>query len=118
MRVKERTYKEHYDYDSVKMKYLHQFIAQSAGSKLYFVVSPVWYRMDTTQTSATQPLIEICQREGIPFFDFTNDPKYVGNDTFFKDGTHLNSQGANEFTKDLIRKIKEYEKSHSDKCNS
>lgn len=115
MRVKERTYKEQYDYDPVKKKYLDRFIAQATGSQLYFVVSPLWYKIDTTYTTAAQPLIEICQRESIPFFDFTNDPKYVGNDSFFKDGTHLNIQGANEFTRDLVCKIKEYERSHAQK---
>lgn len=110
LKVKERTYKDQYEYDPVKEKYLHRFIAQSAGSRLYFVISPVWYKIDTTYTSAAQPLIELCQREGIPFIDFTNDPKYVGNDTYFRDGTHLNSQGASEFTRDLIRKIKEIDK--------
>ena len=110
LKVKERTYKDQYEYDPVKEKYLHRFIAQSAGSRLYFVISPVWYKIDTTYTSAAQPLIELCQREGIPFIDSTNDPKYVGSEHYFRAGTHLNSQGASEFTRDLMRKSKEIDK--------
>lgn len=51
---------------------------------------------------------EICQKNNIPFLDFSNNPKYVHNDSLFKDGSHLNEKGANEFTKDLIAEIVHY----------
>ena len=52
------------------------------------------------------PIAQICKERNIPLFDFSNNPKYVHNDEYFKDGTHLNAFGADEFTKDLIKEIK------------
>ena len=113
MKLKERTYKDQFDYDPVKKKYLDRFIAQTTGSQLYFVVSPIWYETPSTHVSANQPLKEICQHNNIPFIDFTNDPKYVHNNDLFKDGTHLNSKGADEFTQDLVCKIIDHERIHT-----
>lgn len=106
MKIKERTIQESYEYDSVKTKYIELFIKESKGAQLYFVKSPMWYASDSTHVSATQWLEEVCRRENIPFVDFSYDPKYVNNNDLFKDGTHLNSKGADEFTRDLIKYIK------------
>ena len=53
-----------------------------------------------------QPIMEICQERDIPFIDFSNNPKYVHQDIYFKDGNHMNERGANEFTKELIGYLK------------
>ncbi len=106
MKIKERKPSESYEYDSVKVKYMNLLIKESKGSQLYFVKSPIWYATDTTHVSATQWIEDVCRRENIPFLDFTCDPKYVNNNDFFKDGTHLNSKGADEFTRDLIKYLK------------
>ena len=90
--------------DSVKLEFVKKFIAAADNSQLYFVVSPVWYGKNSDETA---PIREICQQENIPFIDFSNDPKYVHNNQYFKDGTHLNARGADEFTKDLIKILKE-----------
>lgn len=92
-----------YVYDSLKLDYTQRFIDLAQGSKLYFVVSPIWYGLDSLQF---QPVKEICAEQGIPFIDFSNNPKYVHNDEYFSDGSHLNEMGADEFTKDLIKLIK------------
>lgn len=89
--------------DNVKMEYVNKLIDELDGVKLFFVVSPSWYGMDSVRF---QPIIEICQERDIPFIDFANHPKYVHQDVFFKDGNHLNERGANEFTKDLIGYLK------------
>ena len=49
---------------------------------------------------------EMCNKNNVVFIDFSNDPKYVHQDDYFKDGSHLNEKGADEFTKDLIQIIK------------
>ena len=87
------------DVDKVKLGYINKLIDELDGAKLYFVVSPMWYGMDSVQF---QPIIDICQERNIPFIDFANNPKYVHQDIYFKDGKHMNEQGADEFTKDLI----------------
>ena len=52
------------------------------------------------------PVRNICLQRNIPLIDFSNNPKYVGNNVYFKDGAHLNARGADEFTKDLIHVLK------------
>lgn len=90
--------------DSVKFEYINKLIDELEGSKLYFVVSPRWYGMDSIQF---QPIIDICQERNIPFIDFANNPKYMHQDIYFKNGNHMNGRGADEFTKDLIRYLKD-----------
>ncbi len=89
-----------YKFDSLKIRYINDFIKLSKGAKLVFVISPVWYGMDT---KSFEPLEAICRVNNIPLLDYSNSPKYVHNNQYFKDGTHLNARGANEFTSDLIK---------------
>lgn len=89
-------------FDSLKLDYVNKFIDLAEGAKLYFVVSPIWYGMDSLQI---KPLYEICKKRGIPLIDYSNREKYVHHNEWFKDGTHLNAHGADEFTRDLINEI-------------
>ena len=91
-----------YVFDPLKVYYLERY-AESLDDKIVFCVSPIWYGMDTKQLS---PIIELCKKKGIEFIDFSNNPKYVRNDYYFTDGSHLNSIGADEFTKDLIVELR------------
>lgn len=90
--------------DTLKLSYITKLIDELNGAKLYFVISPSWYGLDSTRF---KPIIDICQQRGITFLDFSNDPKYVHQNLYFKDGNHLNARGADEFTKDLIAYLKE-----------
>lgn len=89
--------------DSLKLNYVEKFIDLAQGSQLFFVSSPIWYGMSPEHLA---PIKEICKRRNVPFIDFSNDPKYVHNNALFKDGKHLNDKGADEFTKDFIRKLR------------
>ena len=89
--------------DSLKIEFIHRYLELAQNSKINFVVSPIWYGMDLEEIA---PIAQICKERNIPLFDFSNNPKYVHNDEYFKDGTHLNAFGADEFTKDLIKEIK------------
>lgn len=92
-----------YQVDSLKIDFLNKFIDKSEGIKLVFVESPLWYGMDTLLLA---PIREICTQRNIPLIDFSNNPKYVGNNKYFKDGSHLNARGADEFTRDLIKVLR------------
>ena len=92
--------------DSVKMKYMKKFVQLAKGSKLIFVKSPIWYEEDSLKMEEVKPFKEWCERRRIPFHDFTNHPKYMHHEEYFKDGKHMNAVGAREFTKDLITLIK------------
>lgn len=88
--------------DSLKLSYITKLIDELDGAKLYFVVSPSWYGIDSMRF---KPIIDICQQRSISFLDFSNDPKYVHQDLYFKDGNHLNARGADEFTRDFLRNM-------------
>mgnify|MGYP002625715939 FL=1 len=90
-------------FDPLKIEYLNKFIDETDSVKLIFTVSPMWYGINPEHLSAIK---DICQQRDIPFVDFSNDPKYVHNNVYFKDGSHLNARGADEFTRDLIRELK------------
>ncbi len=92
-----------HEVDTLKLNYVEKFIDLSRGSRLFFVISPIWYGMKTEEL---KPIRDICQQRGIPIIDFSNDPKYVHNDSLFKDGKHLNQRGAEAFTKDLAHVIR------------
>ena len=89
--------------DSVKLEYINKLIDELEESKLYFVVSPTWYGMDSIQF---KPIMDLCKDRGVPFIDFSNNPKYVHHDEYFKNGSHMNERGADEFTKELIGCLK------------
>lgn len=94
--------KADYVFDELKLDYINKMIDEAESCKIFFVVSPIWYGMDSLQY---QPVKELCDTRGIPFIDFSNNPKYVHCDDFFKDGSHMNEKGADEFTKDLVKML-------------
>lgn len=91
------------DIDDLKLKYIEKFIDISDGSQLFFVASPTWYGLDSLYYSL---IIDICKRKNVSWLNFSNNPKYVHNNAFFKDGMHLNDKGADEFTKDFVRALR------------
>ena len=90
--------------DSLKIKYLNTLIDETDGVRLFFTVSPMWYGIPSQQLS---PIRKICNQHNIPFLDFSNSPKYVHINKYFKDGSHLNSLGADEYSRDLMILIKQ-----------
>jgi hypothetical protein len=92
-------------FDSLKISYIEKMVEESTGTKIVFVVSPYW---NGTDTIPFQPIRDICKEKNIPFLDFSNNPKYVHNNTFFYDGSHLNARGADEYTKDFIIELKKH----------
>ena len=93
-------------YDSQKLTYIEDFVkdVNNRGIVLIFVSSPIWYGMSD---AVFEPLQDICVKNQIPFFDYSNDKNYVHNDLMFKDGNHLNAFGADIFTSMICSKIKE-----------
>ena len=92
-----------YTYDPLKLSYLEKMIDETKNHRLIFVVSPIWYGMDT---SVFEPVKALCRQKGIEFIDFANDTKYVHHDEYFRNGSHMNARGADEFTKDLVKYLK------------
>ena len=98
-----------YEYDSLKFQYWDKFMEQTKDAEVFFVASPMWYGQDTL---AIQPIKDICKARNLCLLDYTNDPKYVHHDEYFMDGFHLNATGADEFTRDLIKDIRQWRLAH------
>jgi hypothetical protein len=92
-------------FDSQKLSYMKTFIreAKERGTQLVFVASPIWYGKDDAQFA---PLKEICNKYDILFYNYSNDTAYVHHNEMFKDGSHLNAYGADEFTKEICAILK------------
>ena len=92
-----------YSFDSLKISYINKLIDDVGKDSIIIAISPRWYGLDTESYA---PVLDICKERNVKFVDFSNNANYVHNDYFFIDGAHLNSRGADNFTKDLIKYIK------------
>ena len=90
-------------FDSLKLDYWKKLIVGRNNCKLIIVISPTWSGMEPKEYL---PLQKMCEENGLPFINFANDLKYLHNVAYFKDGAHLNSRGADEFTRDLMAFLK------------
>ena len=90
--------------DSLKIELIEKLIVdiKKHNAQIIFVASPVWYGKEDVQFDA---LGKICEENGVLFLNYSNSPKYVRNNGYFRDGSHLNARGADEFTKDLIKDL-------------
>ncbi len=93
-----------HEFDTQKIYAIEKLVKERGDARFIFVISPCWYGMDS---ESLKPIKEICQREKVKFYDFGNNPKYVRQNQYFKDGLHLNAKGAEEFSKDLLKYMKD-----------
>lgn len=91
-------------YDSVKIAFLNKMLNLSKETDFVFVVSPIFYEFDTTPLELVK---KMCKEKGAHYIDFSNHPKYNHNVSYFSDGVHMNKRGADEFSRDLVRELKQ-----------
>ena len=101
---KKRSDSEHQRIDSLKLELIEKLVVdiKKHNSQVILVASPVWYGKEDVQFDA---LRKICKENGVLFLNYSNDPKYVRKNRYFRDGSHLNARGADEFTRDLIKDL-------------
>lgn len=95
MRIESKLTQSTPQFDSLKIRYLKNIIDEAGDSRIIFIHSPIWYGLDST---LLQPIKDICKRKNILFLDYSNDSDFVHNNSLFKDGTHLNENGADLFS--------------------
>lgn len=95
-----------YLFDSLKISYFNKMLDEAGSTRFIFVVSPSWGPIDH---ASLKPIIDICHKRSIPFLDFSDSLKYIHQRKYFKDGSHLNAVGADEFTRDLVKSLKTFE---------
>ena len=93
-----------YKIDTLKIFYLEKLIqSASPNTQIVFIYSPSWYGVDNNLLA---PILELCNKYNILFLNYGNNKKYYHNNSYFADGMHMNSKGADEFTKDLIPQLR------------
>ena len=93
-----------YTIDSLKIFYLNQFVKLCKGTKLVFAISPIWNGMSE---KTMEPVIDFCQENKIELWNYANDSNYVHQQDLFCDGSHLSPEGADKFTLDIVKQIRE-----------
>lgn len=88
--------------DSLKLSYIRTLVsdAKSRGIKFVFVASPK-YGADPV---SVQPVKDIADALEIPFWDYTDAPKFQKWE-YFKEPMHLNDEGARVFTSLIATKL-------------
>jgi len=90
--------------DSLKIHYLKRIIEESKNSKIIFTISPYWNGIDAR---LLKTVYKICEEYQLDLIDYSNHPKYLHHDEYFGDGSHLNSFGADEYTNDIVKELKQ-----------
>lgn len=103
--VPEQFYEDGYKYDKLKIDYLSQLadVCRSNNVKLIIIASP-WYKMRISSILA--PVEDICKKKGLIFLNHLFDNEYRTNKSLFIDAAHLNKQGAEKWSAQIGREIK------------
>lgn len=98
-----------YNYDEVdsnKLDYVNRLISicKIHGIDLFFVQSPSLVREESLGMDL---MMKLALDYSIPFFDYVDDTNFV-KPQYFNDWVHLNDQGAQCFSKEIVSRIKKY----------
>ncbi|MCZ2458010.1 MAG: hypothetical protein LC128_00150 [Chitinophagales bacterium] len=95
-----------YETDTTMISVFRSFIKEcvSKNIALYIFVSPKFVRFE--KRDITLDVVEkIADEFKIPFYNFANDPFFLGQKDLYYDNSHLNAKGAEIFTDMVIDKI-------------
>jgi hypothetical protein len=91
--------------DQQKLSIYNSFIkdCKAHNIKLYITISP--YLKVLPENSSMKLIEDIARKNGVPFYNFSNDEHFVRHRNFFWDPGHLNNEGAVLFTKLISQNI-------------
>ena len=72
---------------------------------LTLFVSPSFVVNNGSYREAVKLMKEIANANGYSLYDFSSDQSFLSDSTLFKDGSHLNANGAKLFTEKVIEQI-------------
>lgn len=104
--LKKFDYTKEKELDTIKINCYKSFINECVINKipLYIICPP--YNIEAVGIDHSITIAkEIAAQKNIPFFDFTNDLKYIGNPELFADYRHLNYKGVPLITNEVVKKI-------------
>jgi len=92
--------------DTVKVHYLKQLAKEckEKGTQLIFVASPA-FRGGGYSFETFNSVSRIAEEQSIPFL-YYYESNFSENPRLFKDSQHLNNEGAEEFTKEIVGRIR------------
>ena len=54
-----------------------------------------------------KPVIDFCKDNNIELWNYADDSNFVHHQDLFCDGSHLSPEGADKFTLDIVKQIRE-----------
>lgn len=78
-------------------------VCQKNKIDLVFVNSPTWSVIKKSPYDSI--LTNLCSENGANYFDISNDPVFINNNSYFADKDHLNNEGARVFSAILAEKL-------------
>lgn len=90
----------------LKAQMLSEFIhlCDSIGAELIFAVSPHYYASNARK--AVSRLAEVADTARLKIIDFSTDTTFIGHKELFTGPSHLNSQGADRFTRRFVPRLR------------
>jgi hypothetical protein len=94
-----------YEHDENKIKIFEEFVrlTKEKGIDLKVFYSPIFYLYD--EDYSIKVCGDICKKYNVEFIDFSRDTDFLNNRNYFKDRIHLNSKGANLYTRKVLKNI-------------
>jgi len=95
-----------YEVDSTKINSFKKFVrlSKESGAKLYVIFSPILIKFNKWKEINIGK--EICNKQNVPFLDFSHDTSFYKHPKLFQDEVHLNDRGATKFSIKLVEIIK------------
>lgn len=92
-------------YDSLKMCYFQKLVndCKFKDVKLIFAASPLY---GATSSTVYNQFKEFARENRVPFLDYYSNNDISRNKKYFKDTSHLNEEGASEYTKRIIKELR------------
>lgn len=93
-------------FDSLKIDYLERMIVEYKDKcRLLFAISPMYFKRNN---EIYRPVADLCEKYSVPLLNHNNDTMFMGRRNFFKDGSHMNNDGAVEYSKRILQEIEPY----------
>ena len=96
--------------DSLKLSYVEKLFAdvKTDGVNMICIISPQFKATTELQMDDYQPVIQLCEKYGVPFINNIYYVGITGEKDLFQDFGHLNDRGAKQYTASLIPLFRNY----------
>ena len=92
-----------------KIEYIQKFISLCKDNdiRLFICIAPGFYKIDNTNESIdwSDVIKTIAAENNVPLYDYEQDPFFLEHPELFYNQTHLNNNGAQIYTKAIIKDI-------------